>query len=373
MNILIIGNGFDIAHGLPTKYTDFLKYCRDYQGSGKISNDVNINEEFADIIADNVWLKHFLAITPNLDDDKTWIDFENEIRKAIIKFHGAVINADKTSPGRIAAIEKLKSQHPFRKFILFKNNQLSEDVSELYKELRRFTRAFEIYCQEKINKSTKNNTFRLNHDIFSKKSNSEDDETYVVSFNYTRTFERFYDNQQGERTENDYHYVFLHGEADVGYENKTENTDSSVVTGITGLVLGTQSFDRNGADKDIPTEFNVFQKHNQHHRYGTLADYQNLLKKLRDFPKRNSAFYKEVNIRIAGHSLDRSDHAKLKHLLMEDKNADIVVYYHNEEAFDKYINNITEILGEEDVAARVQFKYQHDEVFGILLKPELEE
>ena len=27
MKILIIGNGFDLAHGLPTKYTDFLKIC----------------------------------------------------------------------------------------------------------------------------------------------------------------------------------------------------------------------------------------------------------------------------------------------------------------------------------------------------------
>ena len=26
MNILLIGNGFDLAHGLPTKYTDFLKW-----------------------------------------------------------------------------------------------------------------------------------------------------------------------------------------------------------------------------------------------------------------------------------------------------------------------------------------------------------
>ena len=26
MNILIIGNGFDLAHGLPTKYEHFLKF-----------------------------------------------------------------------------------------------------------------------------------------------------------------------------------------------------------------------------------------------------------------------------------------------------------------------------------------------------------
>lgn len=27
MNILVVGNGFDLAHGLPTKYTDFLYFC----------------------------------------------------------------------------------------------------------------------------------------------------------------------------------------------------------------------------------------------------------------------------------------------------------------------------------------------------------
>ncbi len=26
MNILVLGNGFDLAHGLPTRYIDFLKW-----------------------------------------------------------------------------------------------------------------------------------------------------------------------------------------------------------------------------------------------------------------------------------------------------------------------------------------------------------
>ncbi len=30
MNILVIGNGFDLAHGLPTKYGDFLELCKEY-------------------------------------------------------------------------------------------------------------------------------------------------------------------------------------------------------------------------------------------------------------------------------------------------------------------------------------------------------
>ena len=28
MNIIVIGNGFDIAHNLPTKYTDFLEFVK---------------------------------------------------------------------------------------------------------------------------------------------------------------------------------------------------------------------------------------------------------------------------------------------------------------------------------------------------------
>lgn len=31
MNILVIGNGFDLAHGLPTTYQDFLKFTDNYK------------------------------------------------------------------------------------------------------------------------------------------------------------------------------------------------------------------------------------------------------------------------------------------------------------------------------------------------------
>lgn len=32
MNILVIGNGFGLAHGLPTKYGDFLRFCELLRG-----------------------------------------------------------------------------------------------------------------------------------------------------------------------------------------------------------------------------------------------------------------------------------------------------------------------------------------------------
>ena len=57
----------------------------------------------------------------------------------------------------------------------------------------------------------------------------------------------------------------------------------------------------------------------------------------------------------------------LKHVFLANKNAKIKIYYHNEEAQERLINNITEILGEEDVMTRVQFIYQYDSDRGLLL------
>ena len=40
MNILIIGNGFDLAHQLPTKYTDFL----DFLGNVRVLKEIHSEE-----------------------------------------------------------------------------------------------------------------------------------------------------------------------------------------------------------------------------------------------------------------------------------------------------------------------------------------
>lgn len=60
MNILLIGNGFDLAHGLPTKYTDFLEFI-------KIMKEVKKNKDVyyesqaqgkEDVLTDELLLKN---------------------------------------------------------------------------------------------------------------------------------------------------------------------------------------------------------------------------------------------------------------------------------------------------------------------------
>ena len=132
MNILIIGNGFDLAHGLPTKYTDFLDFVKvikriyfaDYddiyaeEAWQKLNMRENTNkeslkeffiniyntreveefkppqdvlsyivktnifcDEFHKNIVNNIWVDYFLHCGMHQRDN--WIDFESEISRII--------------------------------------------------------------------------------------------------------------------------------------------------------------------------------------------------------------------------------------------------------------------------------------------------
>lgn len=383
MNIIVLGNGFDLAHGLPTRYTDFLKYCHDYDNNhSPISTEKEIEKKFKENIANNMWLEYFRKITLDLHDDKTWIDFETEILEVIYyicytKWRAEAKNEpappESAMPGWLKRFKETKHRPFTACFLLFENEPKENAgqsicnyelpttyIARIYTDLRKFTRAFELYCCAVINdRCGVIRRYKLNRALLNlpKTLSETASENYIVSFNYTRTFNRFYDvESDGDSCR--YSYVYPHGEAciDILYEPSSGDFITS------GLVLGTKSFDHDNRNYNIPLEFNVFQKHNQQHRYSTLADFQSLLLKLR----KSSETKEDVNIYILGHSLNVSDHAKLKHLLSENKEAKITVFYHDEERFQQYINNITDILGESDVAVRVKFFHQNNPTFGLL-------
>ena len=116
MNILLIGNGFDLAHGLPTKYTDFLEFVKmikiikeknifnsgfDISVAGcnvkneKLHQNIRLtilkkannnklevdSKELIDCISHNIWIEYFLQCDSFLKQN--WIDFESEICRII--------------------------------------------------------------------------------------------------------------------------------------------------------------------------------------------------------------------------------------------------------------------------------------------------
>lgn len=76
LNILIIGNGFDLAHNLPTKYEHFLRYVDVFKRSKDICKQESIQDkrEITDI-EDKKFIIHFA----NLYKEKPSILFGNII------------------------------------------------------------------------------------------------------------------------------------------------------------------------------------------------------------------------------------------------------------------------------------------------------
>lgn len=78
MNILVIGNGFDLAHGLKTTYQDFLKFTDNYRTY--LENEYYEQMlEVKKLVHDNAWIKHFQRFC----EENGWIGFEKEISKVI--------------------------------------------------------------------------------------------------------------------------------------------------------------------------------------------------------------------------------------------------------------------------------------------------
>jgi len=164
MNLLIIGNGFDLAHSLPTSYIDFLKYCRGYSKDKQISESDKMNQEFLSSISDNMWMKYFLKST-NFNDSRTWIDFEKEIAAIIDYFNKSnaeIKRVNYLSGPNDMVLEFLQGSPPrkLEHFILsfcdrgmdeyIVTNRYTNDIKNIthfmYSHLRIFARAFEIYC-----------------------------------------------------------------------------------------------------------------------------------------------------------------------------------------------------------------------------------
>ena len=364
MDILILGNGFDLAHGLKTSYKDFLEYCK----------QTNLQEDFRI----NLWLKHFITRQNELGD--TWIDLENEIYRVIcnLKELPAIRNGGVKSqlcpqllslPENVfnfnfSQIEKYlrkpinnydtnekeyTADIPFAKEFCVYIKTSKGFVNFLYEQLREFTHIFEKYLIENV-LSSLNSHSKYMLSVKDSDGQHKDKDLYILSFNYTNTCEKLYNGVWNSYCKFNIKPYYVHG--------KICNSDGC------NLVLGTHSFDNKNSSSyttPIPVNFNVFRKHNQRHRYGTIRDYQELLVQL-TFPKR---IIKPV-FHVIGHSLDKTDHNILKHIFLINKNAKINLYYHNKESQENLINNITEIIGEEEVMSKVRLIYQHDEKYGIL-------
>lgn len=68
MNTLVVGNGFDLAHGLPTRYSDFLDYVTLYIMKYEVSRRRRLEKMWGDSVA---YWKDYTPILENIYDNIT--------------------------------------------------------------------------------------------------------------------------------------------------------------------------------------------------------------------------------------------------------------------------------------------------------------
>ncbi len=403
MNILVLGNGFDLAHGLPTSYINFLEFCEKvipiYNGIDKLyisykSNflsDWRINNEIKDFLEDayksrkkenniiytkypeldelyllienNIWFYYFKKC--NKHGKENWIDFENEISKVIksitqvmeefeISLYSEELNyMDGNSYPGIDSVyyNILNIMRKCKKGILYKFTYL-EIKNYLLDDLNCLTRALEIYLTKVI---CKIKTGKVSSDIEFITELS----TKVLNFNYTDTYFRKYSNYNDE-TNIDY----IHGKADINNTIETNN-----------MVLGIDEY-LSKKKRNSDTDFIAFKKSYQRIFKGTGCKYKDWLDIIHeDYKKRQIKLEKRVmetsgffskkqikkqvkreylnehNLYIFGHSLDVTDKDILRDLILNNI-LHTTIFYHSKEELGKKIANLVKIIGQDELIKR---------------------
>lgn len=370
MNILILGNGFDLAHGLPTTYKDFLDFTdafedftkrnssNYYPPKGKemflpylttlVNKNMSIYNELRALIQDNVWLKHFNAVyeSRKRDGKDGWIDFESEISSAIQALDGAMVTVGgylrsgkdrgRMEPYQFEALKYLIG-HESLKFnsIFFNLVSLSEYREQFLKDLNRLTRCLEIYLSDYVNNLPVSKRLP---DIDELKIDK------VLSFNYTNTYERIY----GKNKPN-IEYEYIHGKAEISHDVDSCN-----------LVLGIDEY-LIGEERNSNTEFIQFKKFFQRIYKKTGCKYTDwingYLARLND-TKRNkfNTAIEDFNIYIFGHSLDITDKDILSELI-QTKYARTKIFHFNQNALGSQIANLVKVIGQDNLISMVHGKY----------------
>ena len=336
-NVLVIGNGFDIAHGLYTKYIDFYNFCNAIKraiddkreiairedikekllksefmkstaniiNNKKIVND-EILEKMIKICKDNYWLNCIKE--RNLSNDPHWCDIEGVIADEISKFSYVTKKYSSTKVRSQALMnESREIISIYKKIINYTQEKQSFKTSvyllkeKLLSDLNDLTWMLEIYLSKFLNRKSKTYKFfeTLNID-------------YIINFNYTETYNKLYKKNIPTH--------FIHG--------KIRNNDKDTINMVFGIGDSINEEDDN-------YEFIEFQKYYQRIIYKTGNDYAKWLD--------NDEI---MNIFIFGHSVNEVDGDIIERLITR-KHTNIYIYYYDQQALNSIVANLTRILGKD--------------------------
>lgn len=394
INILIVGNGFDLAHGLPTKYMDFLHFCRRVQMIWRFGNreqskmqqnqlfqkewldnwdtaesikdsimtafekrewklvmsdwhielEDKILSEIYESVMDNTWYSYFNHICELKSiKGENWIDFESEIRYILQRIDEKTNNLNDKISEIFEEIHKENDakMNLFKKY--YDKRSVNDDVKKdslrafrqiVYNDLERIIRALELYLGKYVDE------IEIDRRIPEIEEAKPD---YVINFNYTNTYERVYNNAT----------VFhIHGACDIARPFEKNN-----------MVLGIDEY-WGIDDRDTRTNFTIFKKFAQRiQKHTGIENYKYLSEINRFYEKNKQRWTGNVDMNtthpvgvsyvyIFGHSLDITDKDILSGFIGADSTS-VIVYCYDKGVEGELIASTIRLIGEEPLLKKV--------------------
>lgn len=376
MNMLVIGNGFDLAHGRPTRYEDFLKFAKyimmtkdphisktEFQRNlvdvhrdiktyilkafddrivspSGITNKNIFIQEIYELLNKNVWYDFFQSVRVNGSArGKDWVDFESEIREVVEFFDCHIDDLYEQLPPSLQLFSDTSSKvYDFYRNLDFSDYNLSNQhygiyfktyydfIQKTYFDLEKLIRCLEIYLDDCVRK--------MPITIFSPNIKELSGIEYVLSFNYTSIPTDIYPSLK-----NIHH---IHGYAD---SNRPADKNN--------MVLGVNEYWDN-SKKDFCTNFNLYKKFVQRIIKETGLDYKKFLKSVcneLDGAKRvHDTIGHKISVRrgvyIFGHSLDVTDGDILKEIILT-QGIKTIIFYKDKQQHANQIANLSKVLGQD--------------------------
>lgn len=380
-NILVIGNGFDLAHGLPTRYMDFMAYLSmaetlyknkidSFAHPNKTTIETYINGQYKDVDATlrnnligkydrewinsfprqlsmvfsekNCWYKYFdYLIYKKQLQGANWIDFEAEISKVVQKIeHSSVVEEDRfnSMPNvQLYQIDRGIHEEILLNFMnaityTFKTNEFDSFITQLEKDLSDFINALDYYIAFIDGFSVEKSVVDI----------QEIDVDKVISFNYTDTYRRlYYPDMPDERIH------FIHGKS-----NRILGDSASK------LVLGTNDT-LSDQEKDSNISCLKFKKYFQRIYKKTGNDYKIFLK---DALERKKVSGESTQSYFFGHSLAATDGDVIRRVI--EASDHVVIFYHDDMQHREAITNLVTVLGRDKLIEyaeeRIEFRKQRE-------------
>lgn len=388
-DLLVVGNGFDLYHGLPTRYTDFLSFIShwsffwdNYNGESKDKSDDQLkirlsdhNEitpdsmkdfasyhgrykyehlEFINTHTDNSWIQYFMK--KHLAGSN-WIDFESEIYNVLriveeyysefipemrlkndapIKYMPQemilVLNTfkSKCSAGYVDLTQGVISRHNTEPDKLKKNKEML--LEAMKSELNDLIRCLDFYLLDFVS------NIRIE-----KYSEQIAGLSYLnlLNFNYTYTYASVY----GKTRINEHHRI--HGDC----------LEEDMVLGI--------------PDDAFPNtlDYIYFQKYFQRIQKRTGNYYKAWI--TAPDPRMRALEDTPINVFFMGHSLAESDKGILKEIFLNEYVNTITIYYHSQSAYEQQVINLVTMFGKDYVIdqtarERIVFEKLKDPVEGTI-------